>query len=233
LDGIVQNPGAAGTIDAVVMDPPYCSGGHSEAEKRGATHQGLRSDTIRQGKERWFSSDAMTTNGFLHLMRGVALHAYDLLRDGGSLLCFTDWRMLPTLAGTLESAGLRWQNVVVWDKGGPGLGTGFRPQHEMIVHCVKGTGTFHSLQGRNVYRVGRIRDRVHPTQKPVRLLEKLIEVVTSPGGTVLDPFMGSGSTGVACVNLGRWFVGIERDLEFYELARQRMAEAVETAEADD
>ena len=65
----------------------------------------------------------------------------------------------------------------------------------------------------------------HPTQKPVALMEDLVKTYTNPGDTVLDFTMGSGSTGVACVNTGRKFIGIERDAGYYEVARKRIAAA--------
>lgn len=65
----------------------------------------------------------------------------------------------------------------------------------------------------------------HPSQKPVELLTELIELSTNEGGTILDPFMGSGSTGVACVNTGRRFIGIELDKKYFDIARTRIEEA--------
>lgn len=66
--------------------------------------------------------------------------------------------------------------------------------------------------------------KFHPTQKPVKLLEYLIKTYTNPGDTVLDFTMGSGSTGVACKNTGRNFIGIELDAEYFEIAKRRIAE---------
>lgn len=68
-------------------------------------------------------------------------------------------------------------------------------------------------------------ERVHPTQKPVALLEYLVRTYTNPGDTVLDNCMGSGSTGVACVNTGRRFIGIEKDEKYFEIAKQRIESA--------
>ena len=67
--------------------------------------------------------------------------------------------------------------------------------------------------------------RVHPTQKPVELMEWIITHYSNPSDTILDPFMGSGTTGVACINLNRNFVGIELDDEYFEIAKQRINEA--------
>ena len=67
--------------------------------------------------------------------------------------------------------------------------------------------------------------RLHPTQKPVVLMERIIEAFTRPGDTILDPFMGSGTTGVACVNLRRGFIGIEINEEYFEIAKKRIEDA--------
>ena len=69
------------------------------------------------------------------------------------------------------------------------------------------------------------RTRLHPTQKPVDLLEYLIKTYTDEGMSVLDCCMGSGSTGVACVNTGRNFIGIEMDDKYFQIASERIAEA--------
>jgi site-specific DNA-methyltransferase (adenine-specific) len=68
-------------------------------------------------------------------------------------------------------------------------------------------------------------NRFHPTQKPVKLMEYLIKTYTNEGETVLDFTMGSGTTGVACVNLNRQFIGIEKDDKYYEIAKKRIKEA--------
>lgn len=78
-----------------------------------------------------------------------------------------------------------------------------------------------------VYFAREQRNKVHPTQKPVTLLEYLIKTYTNEGDTVLDMTMGSGSTGVACVNTGRNFVGIELDPTYFSIAEKRIAEAQE------
>ena len=67
--------------------------------------------------------------------------------------------------------------------------------------------------------------RVHPTQKPITVMAGIIKHLTSPGATILDPFMGSGTTGVACVKTGGNFVGIEIDPDYSAIAEKRIAEA--------
>ena len=70
-----------------------------------------------------------------------------------------------------------------------------------------------------------IKHRIHPTQKPLLLMMQIIENFTNPGDTILDPFMGSGTTGVACVETGRNFIGIEIDADYFKIAQRRIADA--------
>jgi DNA modification methylase len=212
-------------VDALITDPPYCSGSVSEASRSAAKGQGLRSETItRLG---WFTGDNMGTAGLVFLLRSVAFEACRVLPPTGSMLTFCDWRMVPNLAPAIESAGLRYQNMVVWDKGAMGLGAGFRSQHETILHHTNGSPAYHNLGTGNVIRAGRVTadEREHQTQKPLDLMAKLIRVVCPAGGVVLDPFMGSGSTGVAAIQAGYGFVGIERSPDHFETACRRIREA--------
>ncbi len=219
----------ARSVSAIITDPPYCSGGSTETTRRQATSQGIASQRIRDGEVEWFAGDNMTTAGLVWLLRAVAFEAERLLVPGGSLCVFCDWRMWSNLAPALESGGLRLQNMVVWDKGSAGLGTGFKPTHELVAHLCNGPGKFHDLRGSNVLRFGRVRgqDKQHPTQKPEELLQAFVRVTTPLGGLVVDPFNGSGSTGVACVKEGRRYVGIERDPEYCEMSRKRLAGVAE------
>lgn len=214
----------ARSVSAVVMDPPYCSGGSTEATRRQATSQGIASERMRSGAVEWFAGDNMTTPGLVWLLRSVCFEAERLLVQGGSAIVFCDWRMWSNLAPAVESGGLRLQNMVVWDKGSAGMGTGFKPTHELAIHLCNGPGKFHDLCGSNVLRFGRVRgqDKDHPTQKPVDLLQAMVRVVAPRDGLVVDPFCGSGSTGVACLREGRRFLGVERDPEYCDVARKRL-----------
>lgn len=69
--------------------------------------------------------------------------------------------------------------------------------------------------------------RIHPTQKPVALMEYLIKTYTNPGDTVLDNCMGSGTTGVACMNTGRKFIGMEQDAKYFEIAQKRIHDSID------
>ena len=112
----------------------------------------------------------------------------------------------------------------VWDKVN-GTGT----QYEFIYERNGSTGYkfFRHLSPSSRVRaqIGRDLYTLHPSQKPIRLMRYLIENFSNPNDTILDPFMGSGTTGVACVQTGRNFIGIEIEPKYYEIAEKRIAEA--------
>lgn len=215
-------------VDALITDPPYCSGAFTETARRTAHGQGLRSANMVA----WFYGDNMGTAGLMFLLRTMAFRAVDILSPEGSLLIFTDWRMVPNIAPAIESVGLRYQNMICWDKGSIGLGTGFRPQHEIILQFTTGTPKYHDCSTGNIVRAKRVSttEREHQAQKPIELMRKLIRVVTPPGGIVLDPFCGSGSTGVAALDEGRRFIGIDRDPRHIATAAARLREAQSQAD---
>jgi DNA modification methylase len=214
-----------GVVDAIVTDPPYCAGAVSEAQRTRASGQGLRSENLKRFG--WFVGDNMGTAGLVWLLRAVAVEARRVVKPTGSLLAFCDWRMVATLQPAIESAGLRFQNLVVWDKLHMGLGTGFRARHELILHYTLGSPEYHDMGTANVVTSKRVTaaDREHQTQKPIDLLQTLCNVVSPPGGVILDPFMGSGTTLVAAATIGRKAIGIEWDEAYCEVAARRLSEA--------
>lgn len=211
------------SIDAVVTDPPYCSGGVSEASRTASPGQGRRRESVTRFG--WFTGDNMTTAGLAWALHALGFEASRFLRPTGSLLIFMDWRMVPTLVPAIEAGGLRYQNLIVWDKGSLGLGTGFRATHEMVAHFTNGEPAYYDRSRGNVLRHSRVgADRVHQTEKPVALLGDLVAVVAPPGGLVFDPFAGSGTTGVAAARLGRRALLVEREAANCEAAMTRLSQ---------
>jgi DNA modification methylase len=214
-----------GNVDAVVTDPPYSSGGFTQSAITKAKGQGLRSETIRA--EGWFAGDAMTAAGGAFLLRAVAAAAFNVTAPSATMTVFTDWRVSALYAPAIESARWRYQNMLVWDKGNAGLGSGFRAQHELALHFSKGSPPYFCAKYGNVLKSSRVHssEREHQTQKPVDLIQMIVETVSPAGGTILDPFMGSGTTGVACVREGRAFIGIEIDEGYFDIACKRIRDA--------
>ncbi len=154
-------------------------------------------------------------------------------KTGGYVLMFTDWRQLPTATDALQGGGFIWRGIIAWDKGlgARGVHIGyFRHQCEYLVWGtngalpVAGTGPYPGA-----FQVPTLQsDKYHLTGKPTRLMQQLVRCVP-PGATVLDPFMGSGTTGVACVLEGRDFIGVELDANHYATARRRIDNATKQA----
>ncbi len=160
----------------------------------------------------------------------VALSAiaacYRVLKLNRVCLCFINMRQLPFVEGFIARyTNFKIRDVVVWDKRDMALGRGFRKRYELILVLEKGRPTYTSRSLANVLVSKRIPRPTHPHEKPVDLLKTLIEHATTPGDLVLDPFMGSGSTGVAAWELGRRFIGIELDATYFDLARRRLQQA--------
>ena len=208
------------SVDAVLTDPPYSSGGRRENAR-----SVRKSMTRTVEDDDWIRGDAMSTNGFIWLLRLCGLQWRRVLKPGGHALAFIDWRMAPSLAAALETADLRQHPILVWNKDRLGMGAVFRNQHEFIVHTTAGNPT--PPQRRdvpNVLTFPPVRDGDHPTEKPEPLLRTLLSVVSAPPGVVLDPFAGSGSTLFAARSLGLRSIGIEADERYCELIAARLAQ---------
>lgn len=117
----------------------------------------------------------------------------------------------------------RIKDLLVWDKRHIALGHGFRRRYELIFVLEKGKPAYRNRGLPNVLSFARIPTPEHPHKKPVELLSALIAHSSDPGDVVLDPFMGSGSTGVAAKRLSRRFIGIELSETYFRIAQERIA----------
>jgi len=206
------------SIDVILMDPPFSSGGRRENSRS------LRKSMLRSMEDdEWIVGDSMSTNGFLWTMREIAWQGRRVLRDGGHLFSFIDWRMAPSLSGAIESADLRQHPTIIWDKTYFGMGAMFRNQYEMILHFTRGNpGAPFRRDVGNVIGCKPLRNGLHPTEKPVPLLEKILSVVAGEGSVVLDPFAGSFSCGEAALNVGASFIGVEFSPTFFAAGVSRI-----------
>ena len=215
-----------GSVDAVVTDPPYGKGFHDGGLGK------VPSAKWRNPSESRFEGtkiigDAAVDVSVVPLLEG-------LLKIGGALYLFSQWMVEAEWISALKKVGLPVRNRLVWVKPKQGAGdlqTTFAPQHESIIYAAKRR---HELRGRrdsDVWSEGYSsngcfdKGKVHPNQKPIKLLKWLIKKSTNVGEIVLDPFMGSGTTGVACVQTGRKFIGIEIDPKYFAIAKKRIEQA--------
>lgn len=121
-----------------------------------------------------------------------------------------------------------FKQAVVWDKGGLGMGMQYRRNYEFILIAQKGSPSHRWNGGNrtpNVWKIPKIipSQKQHPTQKPVELMRKIIEIHSDKDDIILDPFAGHGTTAVAAKLLGRNFIGIEKDPEYCKIAEARVA----------
>lgn len=135
-------------------------------------------------------------------------------------------RNLKDLQIECEKVGFVFQQLLIWDKGNCTLNRYYLNSYELILMLRKGKAkTIKNRGDKNILRIKNLFDRkIHPTQKPIELLKILINNSSDEKGIVLDPFSGSGSTCVACINTDRKFIGIELDKNYFEIARKRIEE---------
>ena len=153
-----------------------------------------------------------------------------VMNSASALYCFYRWDVQDAFVAALRASGLEIKSQLVWWKPGGGLGdlkAQYAPEHELVLFAVQGDFAFPNGRPMSVVRVEKVppNDMVHPNQKPDGLICKYIRWSTKENDVVLDPFMGSGTTGIACVKTGRRFIGIELDEERFDLSMKRISDA--------
>ena len=194
----------------VVTDPPYSSGGFQEAGKSAGSVGTRSGDSI--------ALDNLSTRGYQRLLRSVFRHC----NQADEVYLFTDWRMWTPASDAIEEAGWRVRNMLVWDKLTMGMGLPWRNQHELIVYGKRTPASMRDGKHGNVLQARRTGNDLHPTEKPLDLCQTILG--NAGDGTVLDPFMGTGTTLLAAKLLGRRAVGIETEERYCEMAARRLAQ---------
>jgi site-specific DNA-methyltransferase (adenine-specific) len=218
------------TVNALITDAPYSSGGMFRGDRAMST----RDKYVQSGQRHAlqdFTGDNRDQRSFRYWCDLWLAQCRRASVIGAPVCLFTDWRQLPVTTDALQSAGWVWRGLVPWDKteaARPQVGR-FRNQAEYVVWGsngpMKGDPNVGVLPG--AFRVAvSHKDKHHQVGKPTKLMEQIVRICP-PGGTVLDPFMGSGTTGVACVRQGRRFIGCEVDPHYFGVARERIEAELE------
>lgn len=222
-----------GSVDMVLTDPPYSSGGLFSGDRKTSTRTKY-CDRKYNGAARFqnFSGDNMDQRSFTEFMRMVLSKCRQKSKEGSVCAVFVDWRNIAPMIDALQASGWVYRGIVVWNKGNSRPSPNrFRNDCEYVVWGTNGPRKTEYIDGVFVgagcYNIKSVstKQRHHQTEKPVELLEKLL-AICQKNGIVIDPFMGSGSTGIACVNTGRNFIGMELDPGYFETAKRRIEEAV-------
>jgi len=213
------------SVDVVLTDPPYCSGGmfRGDRSQRAAVKYSQAADPMD------FPGDSRDQRSFVAWAALWLAECWRIAKPGSYAAVFADWRQVPALTDAFQAGGWVWRGLFVWDKTRavrPAAGR-FKQQAEFVVWGSRGPmeqkmdGTAPTPDGVFTCATVAHAERVHLTEKPVTLLSHLLEIAPA-GAVVLDPFCGSGSTGAAALRRGLRFVGVELDPGIAARARDRL-----------
>lgn len=214
--------------DAFIIDPPYSSGGlHKGDRARPPSRKYQHSGTINRRDD--FAGESRDQRSWVAWSTLWLAQCLRVSKPGAYLMAFSDWRQLPSLTDAIQAAGWLWRGVAVWDKGlgarapHPGY---LRHQAEYIVWGTNGRirtkakgGPFPGVFQHSVKQS----DKHHMCGKPTPLMRDLARILPADS-LVVDPFCGSGSTGVGAILEGHRFIGIDEGIANVETSRRRLAE---------
>ena len=214
------------SIDLVVTDCPYhiVSGGCTNIPRKDEP-SGIfnRRNTFTQKNAK---SGKLFDNNDIKFKDWLP-DIYRVLKDGTHCYIMINARNLKELQQEAENVGFKFQNIIIWNKGNSTPNRYYLNAYEMILMLRKGKAkNINNMGCKNIVDIKNIRgNKLHPTEKPVELNELFIKNSSEQGDTILDPFMGVGSCGLACKNTNRNFIGIELDEKYFNIAKERIEEA--------
>ena len=200
------------SVDLLITDPAYES-----LEKHRAVGTTTRLKHSKASSNDWFQ--VFPNARFAELFQ----QAFRVLKRDTHLYLFCDAETMFVAKPEAERAGFKFWKPLVWDKRTIGMGYHYRARYELILFFEKGKRRLNDLGLADIISVPRIRGG-YPAEKPPEVSAVLVGQSSSPGEVVADPFMGSGSAGVAALRLGRRFVGNDINPEAVGLANQRLSE---------
>lgn len=196
-----------GSVDMILTDPPYGMAFQSNYRKE-------RYAAIHNDRDLGWLDD-------------FTEQAYRVAKNDSAHYIFCSFHNIDKFKQALEKK-FKIKNILVWEKNNTSMGDlkgDFAPKIEFIIFLHKGRRLINGKRDPNIFKYARTGNVNHPTEKPVDLCEYLITKFSNLGGTIFDPFMGSGTTGVAAGNLGRSFIGIELDAKYFGIAAGRIMQA--------
>ncbi len=199
-----------GSVDCIITDPPYdvITGGKGSVE----SPKGILADNKQLMKTIPNFSDWLP-------------ECFRVLKPESHAYFMVNFKNLEKLMKEIRLAGFEIHNLLVWEKNTATPNRWYMKNVEYTIFARKGKAKAITDSGsKTCHKFDNIRGKQHPTQKPVELMEMYVSNSSLAGEVVLDPFMGSGSTGVACANTNRNFIGIELDQGYFDIAKQRINE---------
>jgi site-specific DNA-methyltransferase (adenine-specific) len=202
----------AASVDLLITDPPYES-----LEKHRAIGTTTRLKHSKASSNDWFT--VFPNRRFPELFRAV----HRVLARNAHFYLFCDQETMFVAKPIAEEVGFKFWKPIVWDKRKIGMGYHYRSRYELILFFEKGKRKLNDLGVPDIIEHPRIAHG-YPTEKPSEVSEVLVRQSSSAGETVVDPFMGSGSVGVAALRLGRRFLGTDISEGAVNLTRGRLCE---------
>lgn len=206
---------ADSSIDLVVTDPPYrCISGGNKSTK---WISGYGSSVLHKNDGKIFDNNGISFESWLP-------EVYRVLKDGSHFYCMTNVLNLEKLLTASRQVGFYLHNVLVWEKNTANANRWYMKNCEFTLFFKKGRAkTINDPSSKMVHQFKNpVGNKLHPTEKPVELMEFYVKNSSNEGDLVLDPFFGSGSTAVACANTNRNFIGFELDEKYFEIAKNRI-----------
>lgn len=198
------------SVDLVITDPPYES-----LEKHRARGTTTRLSKSKSSSNEWFQ--IFPNSRFEDLF----LETYRILRPDSHFYLFCDPETMFIVKPLAEKVGFKFWKPIIWDKRFIGMGYHYRARYECILFFEKGKRRLNNLGIADILECPRVRNG-YPAEKPTGVIKTLIEQSSALEETVADPFMGSGSTGIASIELGRNFLGCDVYRAAFDLARDRL-----------
>lgn len=215
IDGIGAMVQQGVKVDAIITDPPYNISRENNFNTMG-----------RNGID--FGDWDKEFDQFLWIAK-----SYELVKDGGTLFLFNDWKNVGEIGKFSESIGYQIKDMVRWRKLNPmprNRDRRYITDFEVAIWLVKPKGkwVFNRLSDTydrceyNYPIISNSEREGHPNQKPIKLMEEILKRHTNEGQLILDPFIGSGSTITACINTNRNYIGFEKEKDYYNMANKRI-----------
>lgn len=192
------------SIDMILTDPPY--GMNFQSHRRKNIYEKIKNDENLEFLDNFFQE------------------CNRVLKKDSALYVFCSWHNVDEFKKQFEKY-FKLKNILVWVKNNHGSGdlqASYAPKYEFILYGNKGRRKFENGRKEDVLFYNKTKNELHPTQKPVDLLEFLINNSSIENDNILGPFMGSGSTAVACQNTNRNFIGFELDEHYFQIAKERL-----------
>lgn len=196
-----------GSVNLVITDPPY--GMNFQSHRRKEVYDKIKNDESLDWLDEFFEQ------------------VNRVMKDNTAIYVFCSWHNVDKFKIAFEKY-FKLKNILVWVKNNHGSGdlkAAYAPRYEFVLYGHKGRRLFEEKRYDDVMFFDKTGNKYHPTEKPVDFMEFLVRNSSCKGDIIFDPFMGSGSTGVACLNTNRNFIGIELDEGYFEIAQNRIEDA--------